>query len=148
MEKGIKTSRVSFLGNYLLGIFLLIFIFVVNLTIQPPLILIYFLLIVALIFFLEPEEIIVHTTYKLETDYVSVITGVFSKNQIAIPYRNITDERLKKGVIGRILGFGDIIITGQKTEIKMRGIMRPERIYTEIEKKLSSLHSEGRKINS
>jgi uncharacterized membrane protein YdbT with pleckstrin-like domain len=140
----IKKSRLSFLGNYLLGIFLLIFILIANLTIQPPLILVYFLLVIVLMFFLEPEGVIVYTTYKLETDYVSEISGILTKRQIAIPYRNITDERLKKGIIGRIFGFGDIIISGPKTEIQMRGIMKPERIYEEIEKKLTSLHGEKR----
>jgi uncharacterized membrane protein YdbT with pleckstrin-like domain len=96
-------------------------------------------------FFLEPEGVIIYTTYKLGTDYVSEISGIFVKNQIAIPYRNITDERLKKGVIGRIFGFGDIIVAGQKTEIKMKGIRKPERVYEEIEKKLTRLHGKEEK---
>jgi uncharacterized membrane protein YdbT with pleckstrin-like domain len=138
----IKTSRFSFLGNYLLCIFLLVFIFIANLTIKPPMILVYFLLVIVLIFFLEPEGVIVYTTYKLETNYVSEVSGIFVKKQIAIPYRNITDERLKKGIIGRIFGFGEIIVAGPKTEIKMRGIMNPEKVYEEIENKLTRLRGE------
>jgi len=143
----IKTSRFSFFGNYLLGMFLLIFIFIANLILKPPLILIYFLLVIALIFFLEPEGVILYTTYKLETDYVSEFSGIFVKKQTAIPYRNITDERLKKSIIGRIFDFGDIIVSGPKTEIKMKGVMRPEKIYEEIEKKLTYLRVERREIN-
>jgi uncharacterized membrane protein YdbT with pleckstrin-like domain len=143
----IKRSRLSFIGNYLLGIILLVFVVIANSILQPPLILVYFLLTIALMFFLEPEGIIMYTTYKLETNYVSESSGIFVKRQTAIPYRNITDERLKKGVVGRIFGFGDIIISGPKTEIKMKGIMRPEKVYEEIEKKLTRLHGERREIN-
>ncbi len=148
MREKIKTSRLSFLGNYLLGMFLLIFIIIANLILKPPVILIYFLLAITLIFILEPEGVIIYTTYKLETDYVSEVSGIFVKNQIAIPYRNITDERLKKGVMGRILGFGDIIVSGPKAEIKMKGVVSPEKIYEEIEGKLTRLRGEKKEINS
>jgi len=89
------------------------------------------------VIFFEPEGVILYTTYNLETDYVSEMRGFFVKRQTAIPYRNIADERLKKGIIGRIFDFGDIIISGPKTEIVMKGIKAPEKIYKEIEKKLT-----------
>ena len=143
MEKNkIRISRFSFLGNYLLGISLLIFLLVAYLTIQPSIIIIYFLLAIVFLFILEPEGVILYTSYILETDYVSEIKGFVVKKQTAIPYRNIVDERLKKGIIGRVFNFGDIVISGSKTEIKMRGIRKPEDIYREIEKKLGLLHVE------
>jgi len=139
MKSKIRTSRISFIGNYFLGISLLFLIYIANLTLNPPTIIIYFLFIIAILLFLEPEGIVVYTSYKLDTDHISEIKGIFVKRQIAIPYRAVADQRLKKGIIGRILNYGDVIITGPKTQIKMRGIRGPERFYKEIEKKLANL---------
>lgn len=138
----IKISRLSFLGNYLLCITILIFIIIADLTIQISQIIVYSLFAIILLFVLEPEGIIIHTSYRLESDYVSEVNGFFVKRQTAIPYRNIADGRLKKGIIGRIFDFGDIIVSGSQTQIKMRGIRSPEKVYKEIEKKLTQLHGE------
>jgi len=92
-----------------------------------------------ILLFLEPEGIIVYTRYKLDSDHVSEIKGIFIKKVTAIPYRAIADQRLKKGIIGRILNYGDVIITGSKIQIKIKGIRRPEILYKEIEKKLANL---------
>jgi len=104
-------------------------------------IIIYFLISIALIFFLEPEGIILYKSYRLGSDHISEIKGVFAKRITAIPYRAVADQRLKKGIIGRILNYGDVVITGSKTQIRMKGIRRPERIYEEIEKELADLMS-------
>lgn len=127
------------MGNYFLGISLLLLIFITNLTMNLPTIINYFLLIIAILLFLEPEGIIVYKSYKLDSDHISEIKGIFVKRITAIPYRAIGDQRLRKGLIGRILNYGDVIITGPKTQIKMRGMRRPERIYEEIENKLANL---------
>jgi len=139
MKSKFRSSRISFIGNYLLGISLLFLICIANLTLNLPTIINYFLLIIAILLFLEPEGIIVYKSYKLDSDHISEVKGVFVKRIIAIPYRAIADQRLKKGVIGRILNYGDVIITGPKTQIKMRGMRRPERIYEKIEKELANL---------
>jgi len=96
-------------------------------------------LIIAILLFLEPEGIIVYKSYKLDSDHISEIKGIFVKRITTIPYRAIADQRLKKGIIGRILNYGDVIITGPKTQINMKGMRRPERIYKEIENKLANL---------
>jgi len=139
MKSKIRSSRISFIGNYFLGISLLILMYIINLTLNLPTIINYFLLIIAMLLFLEPEGIIVYKSYKLDSDNISEIKGVFVKRQTAIPYRAIADQRFKKGIIGRILNYGDVIITGPKIQIKMKGIRRPEIMYKEIEKKLANL---------
>jgi len=139
MKSKIRSSRISFIGNYFLGISLLFLMYIINLTLNLPMIITYFLLIIAILLFLEPEGIVVYTSYKLDSDSISEIKGVFIKRQTAIPYRAIADQRLKKGIIGRILNYGDLIITGHKTQIKMRGIRGPEILYKEIEEKLTNL---------
>jgi len=137
MKAKFRTSRVSFIGNYVLAISLLFLIYIANLILNPPTIINYFLLIIAVLLFLEPEGIITYTRYKLDADRISETRGIFIKRQTAIPYRAIADQRLKKGIIGRILNYGDVIITGSKIQIKMRGIRSPETLYKEIEKKLT-----------
>ena len=139
MKSKIRSSRISFVGNYFLSISLLFLMFIVNLTLKLPMIINYFLLMIAILLFLEPEGIIVYKSYKLDSDNISEIKGIFTKKITAIPYRAIADHRLKKGIIGRILNYGDVIITGPKTQIKMKGMRRPEGIYKEIEEKLANI---------
>lgn len=139
MKPKIRSSRISFMSNYLLGISLLLLIFITNLIVNLPGIISYLFLVIAILLFLEPEGTIVHKGYRLDSDHVSEIKGVFIKSRTDIPYRAIVDHRLKKGVIGRFLNYGDVVISGPKIEIKMRGIRSPERIYKEIEKKSADL---------
>ncbi len=139
MKHKFRSSRISFIGNYFLGISLLFLMFVVNLTLTLPAVVTYSLLIVAMLLFLEPEGIIIYKIYKLESDHISEIKGVFIKRRVDIPYRAIADHRLKKGIIGRVLNYGDVVITGPKIQIKMKGIRRPEKLCEEIENKLSTL---------
>ena len=141
MKRKIRSSRISFMGNYFLGISLLFLTYVANSTLNLPTIIDYFLLMIAMLLFLEPEGIILYRSYRLDSDHISEIKGVFVKRITAIPYRAIADQRLKKGIIGRILNYGDVIVTGSKAQINMKGIRRPERIYEEIEKKLANLLS-------
>jgi len=96
-------------------------------------------LIIAILLFLEPEGIIVYKSYKLDPDHISEIKGILVKRITAIPYRSVADQRLKKGIIGRILNYGDLIITGPKAQIRMKGVRRPEMLYKEVEKKLATI---------
>jgi len=139
MKHKIKSSRISFIGNYFLGISLLFLMFIANLTLNLPTIINYFFLIIVILLFLEPEGIIVYKSYNLDSDHISEIKGVFVKRMTAIPYRAIADHRLKKGIIGRILNYGDVIITGPKIQIKIKGVRTPERLYKEIEKKVANV---------
>ena len=86
MRVKISTSRISFIGNYLLGTSLLFLMFIVNLIFNLPGIVNYFLLIITILLFLEPEGIIVYTSYKLGSDHISEIKGVFVKRQVIIPF--------------------------------------------------------------
>jgi hypothetical protein len=92
----IKTSRISFIGNYILGMMLLFFIMIVNAAFTLPTILLYFLIVVGLVLFVEPESVIVYCTYFLDSDCVMEVKGLLTKTHIAIPYKNIADQRLEK----------------------------------------------------
>jgi len=132
-----KRSRRSFIWNYIIGIGLLFYlVFSGAISMLSP-IWIYFFIALTLIFFLEPEGILVYKYYLIEPDNISEVKGILTKKKMSIPYRSIADERLKKGIIGRMLNFGDIIITGFKNEINIKGVKNPEKVYKMIEKKFA-----------
>jgi len=138
-----KRSRRSFIWNYIIGIGLLFYLVLSGAILTLSLIWIYFFIALILIFFLEPEGILVYRYYLIEPDSVSEVKGILIKKKIAIPYRSIADERLKKGIIGRMLNFGDIIITGFKNEINFKGVKNPEKVYKMIEKKFAQYRESG-----
>jgi uncharacterized membrane protein YdbT with pleckstrin-like domain len=90
-----------------------------------------------LVFFLEPEAIIIYHNYFMDPDNITEIKGLLTKTQVSIPYRSISGERLSKSFIGRIFNYGSIIITSSNNEINIRGIRDPEKLYRMIEEKLT-----------
>ena len=140
--KKLKISRLSFIGNYILGLFLLSYLFLSGFTVKLPPILTIFFIMLILLFFLEPEAIILYYNYYIDPDNITEIKGILTKTQISIPYRNISGERLKKSFIGRIFNYGNIIITSSSNEINIRGIRNPEKLYRMIEGKLTRYRKE------
>jgi uncharacterized membrane protein YdbT with pleckstrin-like domain len=140
--KKLKISRVSFILNYILGIFLLSYLFISGAAIKLPQIINIFFIMLILLFFLEPESIISYYTYFMDPDNITEIRGILTKNQISIPYRSISGEKLRKSFIGRIFNYGSIIITSANNEINIRGIKNPEQLYRMIEEKLTKYRKE------
>lgn len=138
MKKSFKTSRVSFTINYFLGIGLLLYLFFSDaiVVISPWINLLFFILISA--FFLEPEYAIFYTKYSLKEDNVMEVKGILSKKRTAIPYSSISNIVLKKGVIGRILGYGNVLVNSfsGNNRIILKGIKHPEKTFKLIEKKI------------
>ncbi|MEM5801939.1 MAG: PH domain-containing protein [Candidatus Aenigmatarchaeota archaeon] len=145
-ERGLvyKTSRVSYIENYVIIILLLVFFYLLwpylNIDFlrafyskNPADLLPLFLtlsIIPIITFFLE-EPVIEQwiRQYLLTKNEVVKIEGIFRKKRIAIPYNNISDVRLDKGILGRIFNFGNVIVSGFKTEIVMKGIRNPDEVY-------------------
>jgi len=140
--KKLKISRVSFIVNYILGIFLLSYLFVSGAAIKLPQIINIFFIMLILLFFLEPESIISYYTYFMDPDNITEIRGILTKNQISIPYRSISGEKLRKSLVGRIFNYGSIIIASANNEINIRGIKNPEQLYRMIEEKLTKYRKE------
>jgi len=64
------------------------------------------------------------------------IKGILSKRKTSIPYSSIANTVLKKGVIGRLFNFGDIIISGFSGNIIFKGVVNPDEKFKLIEKNI------------
>jgi uncharacterized membrane protein YdbT with pleckstrin-like domain len=136
-----KTSRISFFYNYLLAFLLILFIFFVNsLNLSYPIQAISLFVALPLIAILisEPEVERTYRYYLLEEDNVKMVEGIFSKKELSIPYDQIAGTTILKSVLGRILKFGDVKISGFKDEIVMKGMRNPDLLYQKIQERIKS----------
>ena len=137
----LRTSRRSFMLNYLIGIGLLFYLlFTDAILIFPPILTYIFILLIS-IFFLEPEAVIVYSNYHIKEQNLVQIKGVLTKKRIAIPYKSISNILVNKGILGRIFKFGDIQVTsisGRENSIVLKGIKHPEKALNLIEKFIES----------
>ena len=140
--KKLKISRVSFITNYILGVFLLLYLFLSGATLRLSQIFTVFFIMLILIFFIEPESVIEYHSYFLDPDNITEVKGILAKTQVSIPYRSISGERLRKSFVGRIFNYGSIIITSPNNEINIKGIRDPEKLYRMIEEKLTKFRKE------
>ena len=138
MKKGFKTSRRSFIVNYFLGVGLLLYLFLTDAILILSSWLIVFFLILISLFFIEPEFVLVYTTYYLKEDNVMEVKGIFAKKRIAIPYSSISNIGMNKDVIGRIFGYGNVLVNSFSggNKITLKGIKDPEKTFKLIEKRI------------
>lgn len=138
MER-LKRSRISFIQNYffifLLSIFLL-FLQSWQLEEYIKVTLTFASFAAILLLSIEPELSRIYRYYMLEEKNVIMEEGIFSKKRISIPYDQIADISISKSILGRILKFGDLSITGVKNEIEMKGIRKPDEIYEKIKARI------------
>jgi membrane protein YdbS with pleckstrin-like domain len=151
-EAGAKylTSFISYLPNYILIFLVFLFLFLffrefnLKITFQPKglndLISIFFVfgLLILISYLIEEPffERVVRQYYITDSEVIK-IEGIITKKRIAIPYPNIADIKVNQGVIARIFNYGDIIISGFKESIVMKGIKRPYSVYEQIKEKVS-----------
>lgn len=140
--KELKISRVSFIWNYVIGLFLFSYLLLSVVTISLSQTLTIFFVLLILLFFLEPESIIAYYTYFMDPDNITEIKGVLTKKQVSIPYRSISGQRLSKSFVGRIFNYGNIIVTSTNNQINIKGIRDPEKLYRMIEEKLDKYRKE------
>ena len=88
------------------------------------------------LFIFEPEGSILYRTYCIGETHVYEIKGILSKRKTSIPYNSIANTVLKKGVIGRLFNFGDIIISGFSGNIIFKGVVNPDEKFKLIEKNI------------
>lgn len=151
-ERGIliRRSRISYLYNYLLIVlvvfFFLLFWYRFNLTFSflPRTFEEFWktfvtLGLVGLIAFLFEEPVIERwfRHYRITNNEVIMTEGILRKNRIIIPYQSISNVDVYKGIVGRILDFGDVTVVGFKNQIIMQGIRSPEVFYRIINNKIS-----------
>jgi len=152
----IKTSRIYYYNNYILAalmLFLASMVYVnfnLTLTFTPRTLsefmntMIVFAFVAVITYLVEEATIEkMMRKYVITNDEVAKIEGVLRKNRISIPYANISDVRVRKGVAGRLFNFGDVYVTGFKDEIKIKGAKNPEMVSRIIGAKMSASRAGG-----
>jgi len=138
MEK-LKESRLSYIQNYFLAFLLLIFLlFLQTLKLEEELMVpITFGIFASITFlFLEPEYKRVEKYYLIEEKNIIMEKGIFSKKRISIPYDQVADVSISKSILGRIFKFGDVVVTGVKNQIEMKGMRNPDNLYEKIKARI------------
>lgn len=151
-ERGIvvKQSRISYFYNYLLiGLIAVLFVlcwfrFDLTFSLFPRTFEAFWKTFVVLGFFgliafLFEEPVIQRwfRYYVITNNEVILTEGILRKNRVIIPYQNLSNIDVYKGITGRIFNFGDITVVGFRNQIVMRGIKEPETFYRIINNKIS-----------
>lgn len=138
-----RTTRKAFISNYLLALIsiltialLLPYLNLEKIFSNPLNYLLFFgFVVLAIVLLQQPEWSRALNKYIVDKEGVTKIEGLIRKKRVMIPFRNISGVKLKKGIVGRVLNFGDIEITSGKEKIILRGISNPDAIYKQIKSK-------------
>lgn len=158
MEK-LKTSYMAYIQNYLLVVLILIFLWLIYLRFGLTLSLrlyeavklagVFSLAFVAIYLIDEPFYRRLAYCYILTDSEITEVRGIITKRKLSIPYINVSDVTLNKGVIGRVFNFGNIKVSGIKNNITLVGMRNPETIYTNLKERIASFSRRGqRKVKS
>ncbi len=135
-ELRLKTSRKKFLFLYIFAILLIILYPISDFSKQGGIYdyAFFFTLIIVLLY---PEIKIIYSEYIITKQNVIEIKGIIAKEKTIIPFSSVSHVLMKKGILGAIFNYGDIIITSfTDTIIVLEGINKPEMISEEIEKNI------------
>jgi len=88
--------------------------------------------------FLLPEYTRIDRKYFIMEDNVEEVSGIITKKRNIIPWNLVSNVKMKKGVFGTMLDYGDIVIgtMSNKGNIVMRGINSPENVLKKLEEKI------------
>ncbi|MEM5772785.1 MAG: PH domain-containing protein [Candidatus Aenigmatarchaeota archaeon] len=136
-----KTSRISFFYNYLFALLIFAFLILIHLLqLNDSFKSIALLVCIPLIAIVlaEPEFVRIYRYYLLEEDNVTMIEGILSKKKVSIPYDQIAGTTIHKTLLGRMLKFGTVKISGFKDEIVLKGIRNPDKVYEHFQEIIKS----------
>jgi len=138
-----RSTRISFIQNYILILLLVVFLFLLlHFThLQSPIWIItfYSIILIILALLIEPEFTRVYRYYVIEENDVSVVEGLFAKKRMSIPYEKVTDTSVSMTFLSRVLNFGNIVVTGMRNNILMKGIKDPYEVYKNLQAKIFPL---------
>lgn len=145
-----KRARISYINNYILAIILLTVLVLVypllNFKNILHVIVLFAVILLVVDFLQEPEWARIVQDYILTDMEIIRIEGLIKKQKTCIPYPNVADVKVIKGILGRLFNFGDVEIAGMKEIIKIKGVKNPEELYKIIQSRISkSFHMSGRK---
>ena len=128
-----RPSRRYYLFYYILGILSLI-----SLILLVPVLNFYallFLIIFTFLLFQYPEISRQLEYYEIDKNGVLLKRGILRKKVKMIPFSQVNSVNMKKGIVGRLLNFGNLEVSSAKGTIVMKGIVYPEEIYDLIKHK-------------
>ena len=90
------------------------------------------------ILFKIPEILV--TSITISPKMVSGKTGVFKKQSLDEPIRQITSVKVEQGVLGRMCGYGTVIINSMGSTIAFRYIDEPNKVKNTIMHLIEQVH--------
>ena len=151
-EVVLKTSRIYFLGNYIIAtlviIFLLLLYFTFHLefTLLPKTssemtstLIFLGILGVAATMIEQPEWVRFGKSFIVTMNEVIEQKGILNKHRIILPYATVADIRIEKTVLGRILDYGTLSVSSFKTgsDMVMHGVRQSEKIHIMIQNRVN-----------
>lgn len=78
-------------------------------------------------------------SYVITNTDVVRVEGILRKSRTIIPYQSVSNVTVYKGVLGRLLNFGDVNVIGFDAEISMKGVRDPDTFYRIINNKIARM---------
>lgn len=148
----LKTSRMYFLGNYIIAVLIIIlllllyFIFHLKFTLFPKTLsdmtstlILLGVAGIAAAMIEQPEWERFRTHFIVTMNEVIKQEGILTKHRLILPYGTVADISIRKSMFGRMLNYGDLTVSSFKTDsdIVMKGIRNPESIHTMIQNRVN-----------
>ncbi len=150
----LKTSRISFLSNYLVAILAIVFLVLFmtasdlefNLfpkTKDEMLFTLEILGVLAVISGLieQPEWVRFRTHYIITNNEVIKEEGILNKHRLILPYQSVADVRADRDFLGRLLNYGTVSVSGFKagSDIDMKGIKNPREMHEMVQNRVNMI---------
>lgn len=139
----LRPSRIGFLKDYLLALFLALFLIYLNLINFYIIWLGYAAaVILILILIASPEIQKIRNVYKITPSQVIVEEGIIGRKRKSVFMDNIADVSVQQNILERLVGFGTVVIGSssgrEHMELKLSAIKRPKKVAYEIERAIKS----------
>ena len=151
-EITLKTSRIYFLGNYIIAglvflfVILLYFIFDLSFTLFPKTqeemmstLLILGISGIGLTMVEQPEWARFRSKFIVTMNEVIKHEGILNKERVVLPYATVADIRVERSMMGRILNYGTLSVSSFKagSDMVMKGVRHPEKIHVMIQNRVN-----------
>jgi membrane protein YdbS with pleckstrin-like domain len=88
---------------------------------------------------LEPEVKRRNRYIITPNEVMAIEKGWMYEEKTVLPYKSITDVKIRQGFWGKLFEFGDLELSTPKYSIKMFGVKRVEELCEEVKKKISKM---------
>ncbi len=148
----LKSSRISFLGNYILAGLAVVFIlllyisFDLKFSILPKdgstlisTIVLVGLATVALSLMEQPELERYRKQFIITMNEVIEHKGIINKEKVILPYATVADIKVERNILGRLLNYGTLSVSSFRTgsDMMMKGVRHPEKLYVMIQNRVN-----------